>query len=106
MPTPDAGALLDRLAASRLARGAELAAARRAPVSAEQRLGLPFAPGARVFDTLSGLSGRVARVDPAPAGGAIAALVQLDDGMIVTRDPATLIERPSRPTTETQGGAR
>jgi hypothetical protein len=95
MTFPDSSSLLDRLAAARQERERELAATRRAPVTAEQRLGLPFTPGDRVFDTLSGSHGRVARVDPAPAGGSIAVLVQLDDGMIVTREPSTLIDRPS-----------
>lgn len=37
----------------------ELAAARRAPACAEDRLGCAFTPGARVFDTVTGQEGEV-----------------------------------------------
>lgn len=95
MSVPDAGTLLDRLAAARKQRESELAANRRPPTTAADRFGSPYAIGDRVFDTITGSHGRIARVDPAPSGGGLELVVQLDGGTLVTREPSTLINRPS-----------
>lgn len=90
----DAGTLLDRIAAARQERERELAANRRAPTTSADRFGSPHAIGDRVFDTITGSHGRIARVDPAPSGGGLELVVQLDSGTLVTRDPSTLFDRP------------
>lgn len=51
--------LLDRIAQARRRFTAELAAARRPPVRAEDRQALDHAPGAQVFDPITGQHGEV-----------------------------------------------
>jgi len=95
MTFPNTTAFLDRLADARKARERELATVRRALTTGADRFGSPYAVGDRVFDTVTGDHGRVARIDPAPTGGGVELLIDLDAGPRVTRDPSTLIDRPS-----------
>lgn len=59
MTNADVDRELERMRQSRAARAAELAGAARGAGSPEQRLGLALAPGARVFDPITGQEGVV-----------------------------------------------
>lgn len=65
--------------------------------SAAARLGLPFLPGDRVFDTASGFEGVVADCVTTGQTGQLRLCVTLGDGRSVERTVAQLIARPSLP---------
>jgi hypothetical protein len=65
--------------------------------TAATRVGAPYLPGERVFDSVSGQDGAVVACSRASAPGAASVCVRLDDGTSVARQPEQLIGRPTPP---------
>lgn len=97
MTNADLRRAMTRVTDARVGRRAELAADARPPVRAEDRLGLAFAPGDRVFDTVSGEEGTVIRGLANGAGQSAALVVALPSGGEVNRSPSQLVARPRPP---------
>jgi hypothetical protein len=93
----DSRIVLERLRQGGLTRIGEIAAGVRPPVSAEQRMGLAFAPGDRVFDTVSGQEGTVHHAVSRTPGAVVLFSVDLDAGSAVVRIAEELLARPTPP---------
>lgn len=88
---------LDRLRQGHATRADEIATKVNPPSTTAQRLGAPFNPGDRVFDTGGGFSGTVeASPTPAPGGSALV-YFRTDTGQLFATTPDKLIPRPTPP---------
>lgn len=97
MTPEDVTAALNTRKATIAAQRADMAQAQRPHTTQTSDLHLPFAIGARVFDTVSGLYGLVVGGTPASAKAGETAVIQLTTGATVTRNPAYVVARPTPP---------
>lgn len=90
-------AVLERLRQGGETRAAEIAARVRPPTTTAARIGLPFAPGDRVFDTVSGSIG-IVEASPIALNADLALVyVRTDAGGLLVRGASQLVARPTPP---------
>lgn len=88
---------LERIRQGGETRAAEIADRVNPPASTSTRLGAAFAPGDRVFDTVTGQLGTFVYVTPIGTGFQANYVINLDAGDQVVRRPTQLIKRPTPP---------
>lgn len=97
MTPEDVTAALNRRKATVAAQRADMVDAQRPHSTQTSDLHLPFAIGARVFDTVSGQLGVVVGGVPAGAKAGARVSIKLASGEVVTGDPAYVVARPTPP---------